>query len=71
VTTYDLFFKLADTLGLTRGRLHPPIFLRGGVVPASCRERGGRTTELYELTLRRDAGPPECWWHHNDDDDDE
>jgi Lysine methyltransferase len=55
---YNLFFQLADDMGFAVRAIAPAEFLLNGIVPATCQERGGRTTELYELTLRPDSGPP-------------
>lgn len=57
-TTYNLFFQLADKMGFESRAIAPTDFLQNGIAPLSCQERGGRVTELYELTLRPDSGPP-------------
>jgi hypothetical protein len=57
-TTYELFFSLAKTLGFEYRQVPASDFLENGVVPESCREFGGRQTEVYIVTLRDRSQPP-------------
>jgi hypothetical protein len=50
-STFDLFFRLADELGFVWQVVPLGEFLQDGIVPATCRESGGRITEVYELRL--------------------
>jgi len=49
--TYDLFFRLAKELGFQYQHVECDAFVPGGVAPESCREFGGRVTEIYEVAL--------------------
>jgi predicted nicotinamide N-methyase len=50
-TTYDLFFKLAKELGFSWIQVAAEDFLKDGLIPKSCQEFGGRSTELFEIEL--------------------
>ena len=50
-TTYDLFFQLAKELGFSWERVPEEAFLKDGIVPKSCQEFGGRSTEIFEVVL--------------------
>eukprot|EP00550_Attheya_septentrionalis_P006822 CAMPEP_0198296030 /NCGR_PEP_ID=MMETSP1449-20131203/30613_1 /TAXON_ID=420275 /ORGANISM="Attheya septentrionalis, Strain CCMP2084" /LENGTH=326 /DNA_ID=CAMNT_0043996513 /DNA_START=206 /DNA_END=1183 /DNA_ORIENTATION=+ len=56
--TWDKFFQLAHELGFTEQKIDPTEYLEGGVVPASCREYGGRETHIYHLYLTDFSKPP-------------
>ena len=51
-TTSQMFFKLANKLGFQYNKIPFDLFLKDGVIPTSCREYGGRETEIFELTLQ-------------------
>lgn len=57
-STYDMAFKLAEDMGFTSRRVSPEEFLPDGVIPACCREYGGRTTEIHLFTLTDRSRPP-------------
>lgn len=50
-STYDLFFKLARELGFSWKQVAAEDFLKNGLIPKSCQEFGGRSTELFEVEL--------------------
>ena len=50
-TTYDLFFTLAKELGFSWAKVPAEAFLKDGVLPKSCQEFGGRSTEIFEVVL--------------------
>jgi hypothetical protein len=50
-STYDLFFKLSSEFGFTCRKVETSEYLQGGVMPESCQEFGGRSTEIYEVIL--------------------
>lgn len=50
-TTYDLFFELAREFGFTCHKVEASQYLPGGVMPESCREFGGRSTEIFKVVL--------------------
>jgi hypothetical protein len=50
-STYDLFFELAREFGFTCNKVEANEYLPGGVMPESCQEFGGRSTEIYEVVL--------------------
>jgi hypothetical protein len=63
--TLDLLFRLADELGFVWQVIpHCANFCKMGIVPATCRESGGRITEVYELRLLLPNGSA-CGPHPN------
>jgi hypothetical protein len=50
-STYDLFFELAREFGFTCHKVEASEYLPGGVMPESCQEFGGRSTEIFEVVL--------------------
>lgn len=56
--TYDLFFTLSDKLGFSCQRMSPDVFLKDGLIPKSCQEFGGRSTEIFEVELMDRSVPP-------------
>jgi predicted nicotinamide N-methyase len=50
-STYEMFFSLAETLGFSTRSVPYEEFLANGALPKSCREFGGRQTEIVEAVL--------------------
>jgi hypothetical protein len=50
-STYDLFFELAREFGFTCHKVEASEYLQDSVMPESCQEFGGRSTEIYEVVL--------------------
>jgi hypothetical protein len=65
-STWDKFFELAHELGFTEQKIDPTEYLEGGIVPASCREYGGRETHIYHLYLTDLSQPPVLLFDHDD-----
>eukprot|EP00978_Attheya_sp_CCMP212_P000157 scaffold286_cov52-Attheya_sp.AAC.7 len=65
--TWDEFFQLAHELGFTEQKIDPAEYLEGGIVPASCREYGGRETHIYHLYLTDFSKPPVLLFNNGDD----
>lgn len=55
---HDLFFRLAKDLGFSATKISPFLYLKEGILPASCKEYGGRETELYQVILVDKSQPP-------------
>jgi hypothetical protein len=49
--TFDLFFSLAKELGFSYRKISATEYLENGIVPESCKEFGGRQTEVYLVIL--------------------
>jgi Lysine methyltransferase len=53
-TIYQQFLTLSHSMGFDCRQIDSKEYLEDGIVPISCREYGGRTTKLLELSLRSD-----------------
>jgi hypothetical protein len=68
-STYNLFFQLATDLGFVCYMVESTEYLRDGEIPDQCREFGGRTTEIYRVTLEDRSIPPVLLQEQNVGDD--
>ena len=55
--TTKLFFDFCEEMGFVCRKVNNELFLPSGV-PDSCKEYGGRVTELFELTLTDYSAKP-------------
>jgi len=67
-STSQEFFDLAKRLGFAWEKVDYAKFLPGGVLPDSCKEHGGRITEIFEIRLIDRSDPPILLDESADDD---